>query len=62
MKRNRISTRSFRPLRDKQPLRSSLADALLAGQRLRADETATALTFRIGYAAKWAQVSKAVSR
>lgn len=37
-------------------VRCTLADRLLAsGQRLRANETAVALTFQIDYAAKWAQ-------
>ena len=42
-------------MKDKQPLRFSLAAVVLNGQKLRADETATATTFALGYAAKWAQ-------
>ena len=37
------------------PPLNTIAAAVLAGQRLRADETATAMTFALGYAAKWAQ-------
>ncbi len=40
-----------------KPLTASLALVVLAGQRLRADETASAATFRLGYAAKWAQAT-----
>lgn len=55
MKRNR--TRRTNP--DARPLRTPLAAVVLAGQRLRADETATATTFRLGFAAKWAQATGA---
>lgn len=44
-------------VRDRQPLRLGLWRVVLAGQRLRADETATATTFALGYAAKWAQAN-----
>lgn len=40
------------------PLRTSLAEAVLAGQRLRADETITASTVSLGYAAKWRQAAR----
>ena len=45
------------PVRDRQPLRVCLAAVVLAGQRLRADETVSATTFRLGFAAKWAQAA-----
>ena len=38
---------------DRLPLRPTLADrVIVAGQRLRADEAATSLTFRLFYTAK----------
>jgi hypothetical protein len=54
MKHN-TNRRTPKPL----PIRFTIANALLAaGQKLRADETATATTFALGYAAKWAQASQ----
>lgn len=42
-------------IKDKKPLAVSLAAVVLQGQRLRANETATATAFALNYAAKWAQ-------
>ena len=53
MRRNR--RRSRKPA---TPPLQTLAEAVLAGQRLRADETATLATFALGYAAKWAQAAR----
>jgi hypothetical protein len=40
------------------PPRVTIADRLLvAGQRLRANEVATPLTMRVGFAAKWIQAA-----
>ena len=44
--------------RKPQPPKVTLADRLLAtGQHLRADETVSASTFRLTYAAKWQQAT-----
>jgi hypothetical protein len=50
--------------RKPQPPRITLADRLLAsaGQRLRADETVSAGTFALTYAAKWQQARQGVRR
>lgn len=42
-------------LADKLPLTFGLAAVVLAGQRLRADETVAPITVALNYAAKWTQ-------
>lgn len=47
-----------KPNRRRPAVRFTLADRLLTStQRLRADESATALTVRLGCAAKWIQAT-----
>ena len=59
--RTNETTRTGRPCgRDQRPLRQALAEAVLNGQRLRADETVSVTTMRLNYAAKWRQATGGV--